>query len=254
VQVPAIHSSTQGSTVQHDVLGVVLQVREGALQVLLWRRAQAPGAGAWALPGGPLAVAESLGESIARQLAAKVDVHELAHLEQLETRSELHRDPRGRVLATAYLGLTPSDVESALPDDTAWHPVDSLPAMAFDHHSIVLSGRQRLRAKLSYTNLGFALAPRAFTVTELQDVYQAALGHDVSGTNLKRILLRRQQIEETGELTPSGRTGGRPAPRYRFRVRSIEVTDQFAVLRPPEPPAQLPALPPARDGSLDRQS
>jgi hypothetical protein len=106
--------------------------------------------------------------------------------------------------------------------------------MAFDHESITLSGPQRLRAKLSYTNLGFALAPRRFTVSELQEVYQAALGHEVSGTNLKRILLRRQQIELTGEITAPGRTGGRPALRYQFRVRQLEVTDQFAVLRPPD--------------------
>ena len=33
--------------------------------------------------------------------------------------------------------------------------------MAFDHGRIALAGRERLRAKLSYTNLGFALAPAA---------------------------------------------------------------------------------------------
>jgi hypothetical protein len=112
--------------------------------------------------------------------------------------------------------------------------MDALPPMAYDHESMAHSGRQRLRAKLSYTNLGFALAPTAFTVSELQEIYQAALGHDVSGTNLKRILLRRHQIEPTGVLAPSGRTGGRPALQYRFRGRRIEVTDPFAVLRPPD--------------------
>lgn len=219
---------------EHDVLAVVLQVRSGALHVLLWKRARAPFAATWALPGGPVTAQETLGESIARQLAAKVDVRELAHLEQLETRSDPDRDPRGRVLATAYLGLVPADVEPALPPDTRWHAVDALPEMAFDHRSIALSGQQRLRAKLSYTNLGFALVPQAFTVSQLQETYRAALGHEVSGTNLKRILLRREQIEETGHRTSSGRSGGRPALQYRFRVAQIEVTDQFAVLRPPE--------------------
>jgi len=218
----------------HDVLAVVFSVRHGQLHVLLWERGRAPHAGQWALPGGPLGDAETLGHSVARQLASKVDVREIAHLEQLETRSEPRRDERGRVLATAYLGLVPADVEPVLPTDTKWHPVDELPAMAFDHESITLSGRQRLRAKLSYTNLGFALAPRRFTVSELQEVYQAALGHEVSGTNLKRILLRREQIEVTGERTAPGRAGGRPALRYQFRIRQLEVTDQFAVLRPPE--------------------
>ena len=225
--------------VAHEVLAVVLQVRGTSLHVLLWRHDRGPAVGAWALPGGPLGAHETLGESIAGQLAEKVDVRELAHLEQLETRSDLDRFPERRVLATAYLGLVPSDQEPQVPGDSAWHPVDALPAMAFDHASIAASGVRRLRAKLSYTNIGFALAPAVFTASELQSVYQAALGHEVSATNLRRILVRREQIEETGTLSPPGRTGGRPAAQYRFVARQIEVTDQFAVLRPPDAPRTL---------------
>ena len=105
--------------------------------------------------------------------------------------------------------------------------------MAFDHLAIVLAGRERLRAKLSYTNIGFALAPATFTIAELRDLYRAALGHDVSATNLQRVLLRRRLLEPTGEVRPPGRAGGRPAAVFRFRTRDLAVTDQFAVLRPP---------------------
>lgn len=197
---------------QHEVLAVVLQVRADRLRVLAWRHARGPAAGQWALPGGPLGPTETLGQSIARQLAEKVDVRKLAHLEQLETRSDLSRSPGPRTLATAYLGLVPSDHTPDLPDDTHWHTIGDLPSMAFDHASIALAGVHRLRAKLSYTNIGFALAPSVFTASELQSVYQAALGHEVSATNLKRILLRRRQIEETGDVAPPGRAGGRPRP------------------------------------------
>jgi ADP-ribose pyrophosphatase YjhB (NUDIX family) len=214
-------------------LAVVLQVRGGVLQALLWQRARKPFTGAWSLPGGYLAAGETLEESIRRHLAVKVDVRELAHLEQLETRSDPDRDPRERQLATAYLGLVPIDADPVVPADTAWHAVDRLPKLAFDHRPIVLAGRDRLRAKLSYTNLGFALAPEEFAISELREIYAAALGHDVSSTNLQRVLLRRGVLELTGRHRLPGRSGGRPAALYRFRSPELEITDQFAVLRPP---------------------
>src|ERR687885_705782 len=107
----------------HEALAVVLQVREGELQVLLWQRARRPFEGAWALPGGWLEPDESLEESIRRHLAAKVDVRELSHLEQLETRGDPGRAGAEWQLATAYLGLVPTDHDPRVPPDTSWHPV-----------------------------------------------------------------------------------------------------------------------------------
>ena len=214
------------------VLAAVLQVRDRVLRALLWQRAREPFSGAWALPGGTLAGAETLDGSIRRQLAAKVDVREVAHLEQLGTWSEPTRHPSRRELATAFLGLVPADVDPELPADTSWHVVDDLPATAFDHGSIVLAARERLRGKLSYSNAGFALAPPTFTLAELREVYVAALGHEVSATNLRRVLERRAVIEPTGERRPSGRAGGRPAEVFRFRDTQLAITDPFAALRP----------------------
>ena len=224
-------STTAGA--RPEALAVVLQVRGEELQVLPWQRAREPCLGAWALPGGNLEEGETLESSIRRHLAAKVDVRDLSHLEQLETRSDPERYPGARVLATAYLGLVPAGVDPEVPPDTRWHPVARLPKPAFDHGSVALAGRERLRAKLSYTNIGFALAPPSFTISELRALYRAALGHDVSATNLQRVLVRRRLLEATGEVRASGRAGGRPAALFRFRSTRLEVTDQFAVLRPP---------------------
>jgi ADP-ribose pyrophosphatase YjhB (NUDIX family) len=218
----------------HVTLAVVLQVRGDSLCVLLWERARAPFSGAWSLPGGYLESGRTLEQSIRSQLAGKVDVAELSWLEQLETRSDPDRHPEEWQLATAYLGLVPLGIDPGLPQDTAWHSVDRLPAhLAFDHGSIVLAGRERLRAKLSYTNIAFALAPERFTISELCAIYTAALGYPVDATNLRRVLERRGVLDATGERRASGRGGGRPAAVYRFGSRDLEVTDPFAVLRPP---------------------
>ncbi len=201
--------------------------------MLLWQRAQEPFAGAFALPGGYLLEGETLEESIRRHLAEKVDVHELSHIEQLVTVSDPSRHPLERQVATAYLGLVPSDLDPELPGDTEWHPVDALPDTAFDHGAIILAGRERLKAKLSYANIGFALAPHSFSISELRDLYAAALGHEVSATNLQRVLLRRELLEPTGGRRASGPSGGRPAALFHFRSHTLEITDQFAVLKPP---------------------
>lgn len=225
------------ATYPQEVLAVVLSVRDGALCVLLWHRARPPFADRWSLPAGGVEAAERLRAAITRHLAAKVDVREIAHLEQLATHSDPARDPRTRVLATAYLALVPSDAAPRLPADTAWHRVAALPPTAFDHAAFVEAGRDRLRAKLSYTNIGFALAPAEFTLGELRDVVSGALGYPVAQTNLSRVLARRGVVEPTGRVALPGAAGGRPAAVHRFASRTLQVTDPFAVFRPP---AQAP--------------
>ena len=227
-------TSPWASAPAHVALATVFQVRDDVLSVLLWERARDPFTVAWAVPGGTLVAGETLETSILRHLATKVDVREVSHLEQLGTWSEPARHPDRWELATAYLGLVPLGMDPRVPEDTRWHRVDALPETAFDHGTIVLAGRDRLRGKLSYSNIGFALAPETFTLAELRDVYEAALGYDVSATNLKRVLLRRGAIEAVGRRRAHGPSGGRPAELYRFRARALEVTDPFAVFRPPE--------------------
>ncbi len=222
-----------GERFSHEALAVVLQVRRDSLHVLLWQRAAPPFEGLWALPGGPLGAHERLGTSVGRHLATKVDLTDIAYLEQLQTRSDPGRDPRGRVLATAYLALISADVEPRIPGDTAWHRVEDLPPTAFDHGSIAESGRDRLRAKLSYTNIGFALAPGTFTIAQLRDIYAASVGHPVSATNLQRVLTRRGVIEATPAAARPTSVGGRPATLYRFAARTLIVTNPFAAFRPP---------------------
>ena len=196
---------------RHVAVAVVLQVTEGRLSVLL---------DGTRLPGGRLARGETLDACVRRYVEADA----LAHLEQLETRLLSNG-----TLATVYLGLVRSDVELA----ADWSPATSLRVLGGDDASILAAAMARLRAKLSYTNVGFALAPATFTISELRQIYVAALGHDVSATNLQRVLVRRRLLEPTGEQREPGRAGGRPAAVFRFSSRKIEITDQFGFLKPP---------------------
>jgi ADP-ribose pyrophosphatase YjhB (NUDIX family) len=208
-------------------------VRSDTLKVLLWRRALDPHLGRWCLPGGRLRPDEDVETSIRRQLAEKVDVRQLKHVEQLAVFSAPERVPGPRVVATAFLGLVPSDVDPEVPEDTEWHDLAALPRTAFDHEAIVLRARDRLRSKLCYTNIGFALAPGEFSISALRSLYSAALGYRVDATNLQRVLSRRGQLVPMGRTSPSGRAGGRPAALFSFAGEGVHITDPFAVFRPP---------------------
>jgi 8-oxo-dGTP diphosphatase len=191
---------------RHSVVGVVFRVRDGELE------------------SSTSGVSLRRGESLEAALGRAVDVGALAHHEQLETR--LLADG---TLATVYLGLVPADRDV----DGDWRRAGG--------DELVAAATARLRAKLSYTNVGFALAPAVFTISELREIYVAALGHDVAATNLQRVLVRRGVLERVEGVRAPGRAGGRPAALFRFASTSLEVTDQFAVLAPRRPGSRASA-------------
>ncbi|WP_040511080.1 NUDIX hydrolase [Gordonia soli] len=224
------------SDLRVEVLTAVFQVRAVAdhddpvLCVLL----RGPGDRApWTLPGGDVGATETLSASARRLLDEQLDVRSVTHIEQLSVFSDPTRVPGARTIASTYLALIPTEASPHLPDTARWHPVDDLPELAFDHHTIVEAARHRLAAKLSYTNIAFALAPARFPMSELSEIYCAALGYPVDTTNLLRILSRRAVIVSTGTVGKTGRTGGRPPALYRFADTELRVTDEFATLRPP---------------------
>ncbi len=217
----------------HVTLAVVLQVRDGRLQVLLWERALEPFAGRWSLPGGYLVPGETLEDSIRRHLAVKVDVRELSHLEQLETLSRAG-SPSERVAARDRVPRPrPSRRRPGAPGGHALAPRRGDSRSLRSTTAIVLAGRERLRAKLSYTNVGLrAGAGRVHDLRAPRPLRRRARARGLRDEPAADSRAART-LEPTGGRREPGRAGGRPAALYRFRVRRLEVTDQFAVLRPP---------------------
>ncbi|MDY6049281.1 MAG: NUDIX hydrolase [Corynebacterium sp.] len=215
---------------RHEAIACVIRVDLATRSplVLVRRRTRTPFAGQLTLPSGPVEIDETIGESVLRHIPYIAP----GYSEQLETLSTVGRDPCDRTIATAYLVLVPWTAALDVPSELTWQPPTALTAMGFDHSSIVTTALQRLRGKLSYTNIAFGLAPATFTIAELRDAYTAVLGHPVAPTNLQRILTRRGEIAPTGSKSTPPHSGGRPAMMYRFTHRELTVTDPFAVLRP----------------------
>ncbi len=196
---------------------IIFTLRGNDLQVLLVKRKHPPFEGMWAIPGGFVAIDESLEEAALRELEEETGVRDV-YLEQLYTFGGVDRDPRGRVITVAYFTLVLAAAITPRADSDAaearWWPVYDLPLLAFDHADILAYALQRLRYKLEYTAVGFELLPEAFTLSELQAAYEVVLGEKLDKRNFRRKILAAKVIEETG----AQRTGeGRPARLYHFR-------------------------------------
>lgn len=217
---------------------VVFTVRDGQLEVLLTRRPdEEPFPGAWSLPGGFVRPDESADDAAARELAEKAGVEDV-FLEQLYTFSAPDRDPRSRVVAVAYYALVSADKAAlgARPDGRTrapqWFRVQAereehvqafLPGqppvtLAFDHDEILRTAVQRIRGKLEYVPIGFQLLPPHFTLTELQSVYEAVLGHPVDKRNFRSKIQKSGLVRESDAVKKGPH---RPAKLFEFTQRTF---------------------------------
>lgn len=198
---------------------VVFTIRDARLSILLVRRANPPYQGEWALPGGFLDIDEDLDACAARELAEETGIRGV-YLEQLYTVGTPGRDPRERVISVTYYALLPQDALAtprAASDaaDVGWHAFEDLPRLAFDHAEIVAMAHQRLVAKLDYSTIAFQFMPEAFTLGELQSVYETLLNQALDKRNFRKRILSLDLIEETGQLRRNGKH--RPAREYRAK-------------------------------------
>lgn len=215
--------SEQGPVMTVD--GVVFQVVDNQLMVLLIRRAYEPFKGEWALPGAYIYAGETTLQALNRVLTTKAGVsnEDLALVEQLYTFDSVARDPRGPTISLSYMGLGKNLVprESPTVQDPQFHAVNNLPPLAYDHQEIVAYAHERLKSKLGYTNAAFALLPPQFTLTELQSIYEAVLMRPLDKRNFRKKFLSLDLIVETDDMKKDG--AHRPARLYAFRQSTLQV-------------------------------
>ena len=197
---------------------VILSIDAGELKTFLVRVGHGPFAGRWAFPGGLVGVGESLEQAARRELSSRTGLGGV-YLEQLRTFGDPDRDPQRRVVATAYWALVPSKKmiqTNAKYADVAWFPLRRLPSLAYDHRAIARCARQRLQAKLGYTNIVYSLLPVEFTLGELQEIYEIILGRRLDRRNFRRKLLATGLLRMLGKQR---RGAHRPAALYSFACR-----------------------------------
>ena len=240
-----------------DVMGDnYRKLSEKELRILLIKRGGHPYIGQWALPGGFVNPDETVGEAASRELAEETGISG-GHLEQLYTFSNPKRDPRTWVISCAHMALIDNEQQNLKAgsdaDDARWFVVKTeskdnnikllllnedtdLTAvvgtqsdgadiqiiensgLAFDHAAIIACAINRLRAKLEYTELAFSLVGEKFTLTQLQQVYEAILGKPLYKAAFRRKV--KDLVTETDEYTQNA--GHRPSQLFMRREERMK--------------------------------
>jgi 8-oxo-dGTP diphosphatase len=202
---------------------VIFTVNEEKLKVLLVKRAREPFVGFWSIPGGFLKIGESLEGAAIRVMKEKTGVKEV-YMEQLYTFGRPDRDPRARVITVTYFALIPwqnlIQPESNKVTDLTWYAADQLPSqLAFDHQEILNYAINRLRAKVSYSNIVYGLLPVRFRLSDLQKIYESIINKSLDKRNFRKRMLATGLLQETGKKEIVG--AHRPAMLYQFKKREF---------------------------------
>ncbi len=197
---------------------VLLTLEPGGLKAALLKRDHEPHAGALALPGGYI---HELDDPDARSAALRVLDNKTGirspYLEQLATFSGAARDPRGWSISIAYYALVSAEIiRQSSAAGIALTSVDALPALPFDHRTIIETAVARLRSKSQYSSLPCHLAGAQFTLPQLQRIYELLMGEPLNKVSFRRKISEMDILEpiEGGFETQGAH---RPAQLYRLK-------------------------------------
>lgn len=203
----------------------VLTVEGGELKVLLSPAHSEKFKGQPALPGGLVGHKEKTEEAAERILRDKLKRTEF-YSEQLAAFDDPKRDPIGRVVSVAYMMLIPVDIAGRIvKENSSWYAVKNLPKLAYDHNEIVKKAVKRLKGKLTYTNIVFALMSSEFRMSDLQKVYETVLETPIDKRNFVKKIKSLKLLTKTGKKVDG--EAHRPAALYRFTDRKLKMVEVF---------------------------
>ncbi len=203
-----------------SVDAVVFGYEEGVISVLLIKRKYDPFKGKWAIPGGFVLNHESLETAVERELQEETGV-KINYLEQLYSFGDVDRDPRGRVVTVAYVGLVRPNAfriyASTDAEQAQWFTINNLPELSFDHKKILDIAIARLQAKITYEPIGFELLDKKFPFSDLEKLYTTLLGRAIDRRNFRKKMLGLNVLDELNEKVSKG--SGRPANLFQFNQK-----------------------------------
>jgi hypothetical protein len=208
--------AARGVTLSVDV--VLFAARGNQLAVLLANEPASKGSRTrWSLPSDKLRADESLDDAALR-IARDASASSAAHLEQAGALGGARRqhDAAGAAgaaaVAVVYFGLVPDG--AAVRRNAEWVALADLPTVTARHREDIEAALAAMRARIDQQPIAFRLLPPAFTLSELQAVYELLLGRRLHKASFRRSLHASALVEATDEWRSEGR--GRPAQLFRY--------------------------------------
>jgi 8-oxo-dGTP diphosphatase len=214
-------SERRGRKSPHTIDLVLFTALTDQLAVLLWRTPEEREK--WALPWEHPTSDETL-ESAAGKIAAEALGTPPGWLEQLAAFGGEKRHPSDGDISVGFVGLVPGGTPPPVGGAYAWFPLGELPMLAPRQRAILDGAIAVLRIRMDQSPVAFKLLPPAFTLSELQHMYELLLGKRLHKASFRRALQAAWLVEPIDEWRSEGR--GRPAQLFRYAPRKRRPTQR----------------------------
>jgi ADP-ribose pyrophosphatase YjhB (NUDIX family) len=218
---------SQHSKVWVSVDCIIFGFDGGKLRVLIGKRKMDPGRGEWSLYGGFVRSDENIDEAANRVLYDLTGLRNL-YMRQVGAFGSVDRDPGERVISIAYYALiNVKDYDDHLRKEhgVEWVNIDEIPNLYSDHNEMIAKARTQMRHKISSEPIGFRLLPSLFTLTQLQQLYEAVNGEELDKRNFRKRIKEMDYIEKTELIDKTGSKRG--AALFRFNKRMYNEDPNF---------------------------
>ncbi len=187
------------------------------LKILIRQRSTDPFKGALILPSAYILPNESIEGNMQKLVEEKIGISE-CYLEQLKAFTKVFRNPLGRVINVAFYGLIKIEehiMELNEKEGNIWVDINQIPDLAYDHNEIAKYAKEKLKRRVKRRPIGFNLLPDEFTILQLQNLYEQALGKEMDKRNFRKKLFKSKLIINTGKsIRPQ--SSRKPSKLYSF--------------------------------------
>ena len=208
---------------------IIFGFRDCKLSLLLLKRKFEPAKGRWSLMGGFVQKDESVDDAAKRVLKELTGLDNI-YMEQVGAFGETNRDPGERVISIVYyalININDYDKDLVKSYNAFWTDINELPELIFDHKDMVEKARNMMKQRVSNDPIGFNLLPEFFTLTKLQNLYEAIYGETIDKRNFRKRVADMVFIEKTDMIDKSGSKRG--ARLFRMNTDIYKKIQKFKI-------------------------